>query len=121
MELIMVVVLIGILASMGIVNYAKTIANARIKEAKSLLLLIKHAEEVVRVENNVYVACANTTDCNTNLRLNLPNPASPTWDYSVANVVNATSFCAKAATSVLGLSSYTIRQNQEVAVVGNCP
>lgn len=120
MEIIMVVVLIGILATIGIANYTKTIANARTKEAKSLLLLIKHAEEVVRVENNVYVTCANTTACNTNLRLNLPNPASPTWTYSVPTAVSNTCFCAEAVTSVSGLSTYRIRNDWEVANTSSC-
>ena len=121
MEIMIVVVLIGILATIGITNYTKTVLNAKTKEAKSLLLLIKHAEEVWKVEANTYVQCADTATCNTQLRLNLPNPGSPTWTYSVPNINNATSFCALANTTVPGLSNHRIRQDEEVAVVGTCP
>jgi prepilin-type N-terminal cleavage/methylation domain-containing protein len=121
MEIIMVVVLIGILATLGVVNFRKTVLNSRIKEAQSLLLLIRHAEDVVRSETNTFVNCANTANCNTVLRLNLPEPATPTWTYSVASA-DADSFCATATPAGgSGLSTYRIWQGQDVATTVACP
>jgi Tfp pilus assembly protein PilE len=118
MEIMMVVVLIGILATLGIVSFQKTMENARKKEAQSLLLLMKHAEDVVRTETNTYVACDNSTACNDILRLNLPTPATPVWSYSVPNAGNDT-FCAQ-ATSSIGLDPYSIRQDQDNATNSGC-
>ncbi|MFA6282277.1 MAG: prepilin-type N-terminal cleavage/methylation domain-containing protein [Candidatus Omnitrophota bacterium] len=111
-EIIMVVVLVGILATIGLVNYRKAIENAKTKEAKSLLLLIQHAEKVYNVEKNDYVVCASTSVCNNVLSLNLPNPASPTWIYRVPSKT-FTTFCTEARPSAgLGLAAYHIRHNE---------
>jgi Tfp pilus assembly protein PilE len=98
MEMIIVVVLIGILATVGAVGYRKTVEQARQKEARSMLRLIQHAEEVRRLEMNTYVACADTAACNTALHLDLP---AGDWAYSVTASGNA-SFCAQALSANFG-------------------
>ncbi len=128
MELTVVVVLIGILAGIGIASFRKTIANARIREAQSLLLLIKHAEEVYRAESNTFVTCANNGNCNDILRLNLPTPASPTWVYTVPNA-GVNTACALATPQIADIpNSYRIRldtdnpaNDESEAVIGGCP
>lgn len=119
-EMIMVVVLIGILTTMGLVNYRKAVVNAKEKEAKSLLLLIKHAEEVRKAEANTYVTCASTSTCNTNLFLNLPNPAGATWSYAVTSGNTSSCFCAQAVPTGSGLQTFNIRNGWEQANTTAC-
>ena len=120
MEMIMVVVIIGILSVISTVGFRKTFLQSRDREANSLLLLIKHAEDVFRTENNVYTTCADTATCNGVLHLNLPLPATPVWTYSVPNA-NATTFCALAHTTTPGLGDHSVRQNQDNATSSSCP
>ena len=103
MEMIIVIVLIGILSTIGVVGFRKTVVQARQKEARSMLRLIQHAEEVVRLETNAYLACANTTVCNTALHLDLP---AGDWAYSVTANANV-SFCAQALSTNFGNFSIT--------------
>jgi prepilin-type N-terminal cleavage/methylation domain-containing protein len=131
MEIIMVIVLIGILSSIGIVNYRDTLLRAREREAQSMLRLIKHAEEVVRLENGAFVRCEDNNDCNADLRLDIPNPATPTWNYNVTlTVADGSAMCAQAVPdrAITGLRSWSIRRNVAVGgidqadpVQGGCP
>ncbi len=97
-EIIIVVVLIGILSTIGVVNYRKTVVNSHRREAQSMLRLIQHAEEVVRLETNAYVACNGKTACDAALRLDLP---TGDWTYSVT-LVGTTNFCAEATSANYG-------------------
>lgn len=109
-ELLIVVVIVGILASMGLPAYNKTKEVALGKEAKANLKLISAAEKIYKLENTTYKGCVcysignpgdfndcdtalGTGGCNYNLNLTL-NPAN--WDYYVTNVT-ATTFTARGA------------------------
>lgn len=84
LEIIIVIIIIGILATLGLVNYQLVIEKAHDQHAKSDLKLIQKAERIYRMEQQVYTPCANTQTANDNLRLALPNPnINPTWRYSV--------------------------------------
>lgn len=129
MEIIIVIVLVGILSMAGAVGYRETVLRARDREAQAMLRLLKHAEEVWRVEMNTYIGCANTAACNATLRLNLPVPpgGQETWIYSVAPAT-ATNFCAQVAAGPLGAGAgFSIRRNvttgldQQDPVAGGCP
>lgn len=87
LELIIVVVIIGILASFGIVNYTATKERAIDKEAIANLRLIAAAEKIIRMEESGYVACADTDAVNSELKLSIPIGA-PNWSYKVDNVDN---------------------------------
>lgn len=113
----MVVVLIGILATIGLTNYRRAVTRAQENEARSQLLLIQHAEEVRRAEVNAYVTCADTATCNTNLFLNL---VSPTWGYSVASGNTSSCFCAQAVPTPTDLNTFRIRNNWEQANTSAC-
>lgn len=129
MELIIVIVILGILSMAGVVGYRQTVLNARNRDAQAMLRLLKHAEEVWRVEAASYTACANTAACNTTLRLNLPTGTAgqEVWLYSVPNAA-ATNFCAQAAPGPAGAGNgFSIRRNipnnidQQDPVEGLCP
>jgi prepilin-type N-terminal cleavage/methylation domain-containing protein len=130
MEIIIVIVIIGILSMAGMVGYRQTVLRARDREAQAMLRLVKHAEEVLRLEAGAYAGCANTAACNVTLRLNLPDPgaANATWLYSVP-VATATNVCAQALAGPAGQGAgFSIRRNnapggidQQDPVAGGCP
>jgi len=128
MEIIIVIVVIGILSMAGMVGYRQTVLRARDREAQAMLRLIKHAEEVLRVEAGAYALCADTAACNATLRLNLPAPANATWLYSVP-VATATNVCVQALAGPAGQGNgFSIRRNnapggidQQDPVAGGCP
>lgn len=98
LELIMVIVVIGILASIAVPNYFKAKNRAIGKEAISNLKLIAAAERIYKMENNAYATCTCTnpsncaaaSGCNYILKLILN---TTNWRYTVtgsASSVNAT-------------------------------
>lgn len=54
LELILVVIILGILASLGLTNYTKTVEKSRIAEAKTILGQIRTAEEAYKLEYGGY-------------------------------------------------------------------
>jgi len=89
-ELVLVMVVSGLLITMGVINYQNTIRNGVFKEARSSIELIVMAEKVYRGKEEVYGSatlgsygeCANTSDCIT--KLNLDFHPSGDWDYDVS-------------------------------------
>jgi len=57
-ELVVVVIIIGILASLGIVSYRKVIMRAKAGKAKNAISLIAEAEKIHRVDSGSYVNVA---------------------------------------------------------------
>jgi len=90
-ELIMVVIIIGILAGIGLPMYRKAVLKARDREAQAMLRLIREAERSYYLDHGDYVDCTSTDDCNAKLGLDLP---SQYWDYDVAT--SGDQFCAHA-------------------------
>lgn len=94
-EILVVVIIITVLVTIAIPRFRKTILNVRDKEANAMLILIREAERIYRLEHYVYISCASTDDCNQLLKLSLPAAASSYWAYSVT-VPAADQFCGKA-------------------------
>lgn len=93
-EILIVVVIVGILATFAMPAYRRAQERARDNEAQSMLKLIQHAEKVYRLEHpSTYVSCVDTTTCNETLRLNL---SADYWDYSVSGA-DEDDFCSEAA------------------------
>lgn len=83
-ELIVVVIIIGILASIAMPNYLHTQERALDNEAKANLKLIQAAEKIYRMEEGFYYpfsGTADTTQINTDLKLSIPG--SSKWSYSI--------------------------------------
>jgi prepilin-type N-terminal cleavage/methylation domain-containing protein len=95
-ELLIVIIIIGILASLGVVNYSKTTENTLDKEAFANLRLMQAAQKIYKMEMGHYYGDANViTDINDNLRLSLP--AETNWGYFTKGGTNSTtSGCAQA-------------------------
>ena len=88
MELMIVVVIMGILATLGIGYYTSAKENVADSEAKSNLKNIQVAERSYVLDHypNYYPpagSVANIGTINTNLKLALPTAANRNWDYIV--------------------------------------
>lgn len=93
LELLVVVVVIGILASLAVPRFIKTIEKARIAEAKTILGELRSAEFRYRLEHTNY-----TTNL-TELDIDNPNNASPRYyNYTVATTDPAGCAAAGSAT-----------------------
>lgn len=97
LEIMIVIIIIGILATLGLVNYQVVIERTHDDHAKSNLKLIRAAERIYRMEQTVYIGCGNTASANTNLKLAIPNPpTNATWEYSVTVTNPTAAFSARA-------------------------
>ena len=93
-------VIIGILATLGLPQFSRTKERAIGKEAIANLKLIAAAEKIYRMEANAYYPIPAGTrsniagDCSTDgaingcLRLSLPSGATRNWDYAVSSLTN---------------------------------
>ena len=101
-ELIVVVIVIGILATVAIPQYLKATERAKGGKARNAMGLIASAENLRRADLDAYVACANGT-----LIANLGDyvemnaiAADADWDYAV--VAAATTFTITATRAAGG-------------------
>ncbi|MDP2922623.1 MAG: prepilin-type N-terminal cleavage/methylation domain-containing protein [Candidatus Omnitrophota bacterium] len=127
MEIVVVVIIVGILATLGVVSFRQTVVNAYEREAQANLVLIQQAEHTNFLETRQFVSCADAaTTCNVALHLNLParsyaysveatNDADPTLSTFVASatVGVATDACT------LGAHDYTIDNDDVTATRGD--
>ena len=131
MELIVVIVIIGVLATLSITQYTPVRERAIGREAVSALRLIAAAEKIYRMEidgnpfSNCQCAgdgtlatfCNNTTDgCNFVLKLNL---STQNWFYSVINA--PANFTAQAVRTNGNGCQYSINQAGVEAQTASCP
>ncbi|MBL7151163.1 MAG: prepilin-type N-terminal cleavage/methylation domain-containing protein, partial [Candidatus Omnitrophica bacterium] len=97
-ELLIVVIIIGILASIGIVQYGTVIEKSRSAEAYSVLANIVAAEKAYFVENDVYTATFS------NLHSFTAAPQSDNFTYSIPSTDSSAGY-AQAAKKA-GTASY---------------
>jgi type IV pilus assembly protein PilA len=81
LELVVVIIIIGILATLGFTQYGKVIEKGRIEEARMVLGAIRSAQEAYRQEYGSYTTTAS------NLQVSFPSSCTAThyFSYSVAN------------------------------------
>lgn len=89
LELLIVVLIVGILATLGFVGYSKTKEYMLDKEAISNLKMMRAAELSYKMDIGTYYPAAgsdaNITNINNNLKLLLPSGATRNWNYEVWN------------------------------------
>jgi len=85
LELIVVIIIIGILATLGFAQYSKTLEKGRSAEAKEILGNLRSAEEAYYQEYDVYA-----TDITT-IAINAPTACTAThyFSYSAAGTTTA--------------------------------
>lgn len=119
-ELLVVVVIIGILATLAIPQYAKAIERAKGGKARHALGLIAQAEKMYRAELNTYLSVSdggfNSGGLGSYLELNEID-ADTDWNYSVAGA--AATFTATATRSGGANNGETITLNQDGTWAGS--
>lgn len=95
-ELLIVVVVIGVLAAIGIVQYGQVMENARSAEAYSVLADVVAAEKAYFVDNDAYTATFS------NLHSYTTAPTSSNFTYSIPSIDSSTGYAQAARVSALG-------------------
>lgn len=107
-EILVVVIVIGVLATLGFVNYTGIREHAMNKEAVANLKLIAAAERIFRLETGAYYGPTTAiADINTNLKLYLPTANTREWDYAI-RAAAATTFTATASRAQFGNCAYSL-------------
>lgn len=125
-EVIVIVVVIGILASFAMPQYAKTQEKSLDNEAKANLILIQAAENLYITESDGFYAAAGSTahaDLNKELSINLP-PAGGKWNYvtevTAAEGTAPEKVCAQATRNGYDDRSWYIMNVDNAPSVGVC-
>lgn len=120
LELVIVIIIIGILATLGISQYYPARESALDREATANLKLIQAAERVYQMELSFYYPFSGTeTDIgiiNTDLRLLLPGGASRSWDYQVKDTG-----CVEATRTLAPTRNWRFAIGEDEPVSGTCP
>ena len=91
LELIVVIIIIGILATLGFTQYTKVIERGRTAEAKAILGTIRTAQESYKLENGSYTGTIG------NLAVEAPTSCATTHYFSYGiTAAAATTFTAQA-------------------------
>jgi len=115
LELIVVVIVIGILATIAIPGYQNVVNNTREREAKTNLKLIYNAQKMFRLDKNKYSGTiAGLSDY-------IPDPDTEVYDYTVTDSAQVPdhTFKAQAApkTGFTSCGKFTIDQNGTISEV----
>jgi len=133
LEIIMVSVIIGVLATLGISHYTTVREMALDKEAVANLRLIFAAERIYRMETGDYYDTGRSyppqpdaiISLNNNLKLSLPAGDNRAWNYAVTpDCPTGTCFCMDARrftdTNVEGSSWYLRPSDGDEPDRGKC-
>lgn len=118
LELIIIVVVLGILATLGFVQYARTVERGRTAEAKSMLSTIRTAEHAYKQQFGSYTSDIDNLPVD-NIASSCPAGGNYFFSYSIdATIVTATrcSVTGTGKTPALGTPSYTITLNYDTGV-----
>jgi len=103
MEMLVVVVIMAVLATLALNNYGPFKETTLTKEAVTSLKLIKAAERIYRMEYGKYFPCTGGGPCpgtaglvDINQKLKLLLPQATNWDYKVVSSDANANFTAKA-------------------------
>lgn len=123
LELVVVIVILGILVTLGIKQYIPARERAMAREAVSNLRLIAAAEKVYKMETGKYYPNAttvnNVTSINDELKLSLMDK---NWNYSIIGAVSTFNATASRVGSGGYLDcSFSVNQTQTDPVVSTTP
>lgn len=96
LELVIVIIVISILATLGLTQYTKMIEKGRGTEARVVLGYIRTAQEIYRLENNSYTGTINQ------LVVSVPTTCQPTHYFSYDTALNGVGFTATATRCTSG-------------------
>lgn len=121
-EMLVVIIIIGILASLGLPSYTRIRERTLYKEAIANLQLISAAEKIYRMDTGTYYPANGTNEsniANINQRLKL-SLVEKNWDYSISTVT-ASDFTATAASNTTSGCSYSINNTAIDPTPTGCP
>jgi len=134
LELLIVVIIIGVLATLGFVNYGGVRETSITKEARANLKLIAAAERIYRMEVGYFYPSTGTVTgvgaentINNNLRLSLPEVAARRWNYQIDSESDDDLFTATATRNNAAACAWTMDQGDTEAgltaasATANCP
>ncbi len=88
-ELMVVIIIVGVLASLAMPRFSNTIEKSRIAEAINILQTLRDAQEVYSLENAGYTADINDLDVTIPVSRNFNDPTLATADPIVSIERNA--------------------------------
>jgi len=114
LELIVVVIIIGVLASLGFTQYTKLIEKGRSAEAKVTLGQIRSTQEMYKQENGDYTATIG------NLAVSPPTSCTSThyFSYGVTNATGTATRCAASGKTPQSTVAYTINLTYSTGAFG---
>ena len=121
-EIIVVIIIIGILATLAVTQYTPVRERAVGREAVSTLRLIAAAERIYRMEIGSFYPSPNTTvsvpkDINDNLKVSVN---ANNWDYAISST-SSSDFSAT-ANRVTGTGcKHSIDENGNEIPTASCP
>lgn len=83
LELLMVVIIIAILASIALPQYVRAVARARRSEALNVLATLRSAEQRTAAETQAYTPTATDLDVQFHASLFTSAPNTGSWSYSL--------------------------------------
>lgn len=107
MEVFIVVLVIGVLATVAVPQFSKAKQRASNQEAKAMLKLLFDAEKMYYLDQYVYLACSDSSDCRNKFKVDIVS--SSDWDYTI-NTVAAGTFIIQAQ-NILDSRTWTLNQN----------
>ncbi len=120
LELMIVVAIIGALATISFVHYSAYQEKALDSEVEGNLAQIIAAERVYFMERLTYYVSGNELDLNNNLRIMLPT-ANMRWDYLTTQSGGATKCCAQATrTGGPMVRNWRLCNSETIPVLGVC-
>lgn len=96
LELVIVIIILGILATLGITQYTKMVEKGRSAEAKMVLGQIRSAEETYKLENGSYTGTIG------NLAVEAPTACTSTHYFSYSISGGGAAFTATATRCTAG-------------------
>ena len=114
LELMLVVIIVGIIATFAIPGYLGVRQRAEGRQASTQLRLIHTAEKLKHLEEDLYTACAGFAACNTALNLDLPDDG---WTYGVVCTGGCANDFTATAVNSAGTCKYEIRRNDSKPIV----
>jgi prepilin-type N-terminal cleavage/methylation domain-containing protein len=125
-ELIVVVIVIGVLATIAVPQYMSAVERAKGGKAKNALGLISRAEKMYKAQNDVYVVFAAASPGNANATLGtfielteVDNDSD--WTYGVTSTDTSANFTATATRGAGTYKTKTITLTQSGVLGGTFP
>lgn len=103
-ELMIVVVIVGILASVALPSYRDYVIKGNRAAAQQLMLAMANKEEQYLLDNRAYTTVASNAEVASKLSLSVPTEISSLYVFTVDNVTSAPPAYRVVATVVAGSS-----------------